>query len=55
MDSVIEQQYYLAKMGNISVVDSGDLIDFERDIYYSLLVRDAKREIEEVNKYKRDK
>jgi hypothetical protein len=50
MENVIEQQYILAKKANISVFDSGNLTDFERDIYYNLIVRDARKEEKELEK-----
>jgi len=46
LNSVIEEQYQLSKYVNISVIESGELIDFERLAYVSLLVRDKKKENE---------
>lgn len=49
LNSVIEEQYYLAKDANISLNESGNLPDFERQAYISLLLRDRKKEIEAMN------
>jgi hypothetical protein len=46
LNSIIEEQYQLSKNVNISIVESGELIDFERLAYISLLVRDKRKENE---------
>jgi hypothetical protein len=46
LNSIIEEQYQLAKYVNISVMESGELVDFERSAYLSLLIRDKKKENE---------
>ena len=40
----MEEQYYLAKEVNISIIDSEILPDIERKMYISLLIRDKKEE-----------
>jgi hypothetical protein len=44
LNSIIEEQYQLSKFVNISVFESGELYDFERLAYISLLIRDKKKE-----------
>lgn len=52
MEVITEQQHYLAKRCGISLTESGELPDFEREIHYSILVKDIKQEINELNNLK---
>lgn len=42
LDSIIQEQYYLSKYVNISVTESGELLDFEREAYLALLIKEKK-------------
>ena len=39
---IMEQQYYLASKGGISLMDSNNIPDFERELYVGLLMKDLK-------------
>lgn len=46
LNSIIEEQYLLAKNVNMSLHDTEELPDFERIIYVNLLLRDKRKEEE---------
>jgi len=46
----VEEQYYLSKLANISISETNQLPDFEREIYANLLARDLKEEAERLEK-----
>ena len=50
LNSIIEEQYQLTKNINISLEESGNMPDFERIIYASLLLRDKKNEEESLSR-----
>lgn len=50
LNSIIEEQYQLSKNINISLEESGNMPDFERIIYASLLLRDKKNEEESLSR-----
>lgn len=52
MQTITEQQHYLAKKCGISLSESGELPDFEREVHYSILAKDVKQEINELNNLK---
>lgn len=45
LDEIIKEQYYLAKAG-ISILESNLLPDFERDAFMSMIIKEAKEELE---------
>lgn len=45
---IIESQYYLAKKANISYQDTNALPDWERDVLVGFLMRDLKKEAEQI-------
>jgi len=46
LNTILEEQYYLAKMANISLLDSNLIPDWERTIMVNFLMRDIKKEQE---------
>lgn len=46
---ILESQYYLARKGNISLLDSNSIPEWEREALLGFLMRDLKKEAE---KYK---
>jgi hypothetical protein len=44
---LVESQYYLAKKANISLLDSNNIPDWEREAILGLLMRDLKKETEQ--------
>ena len=48
MELIVTQQYKLAKLAGISIEESLQMADFEREAYLNLLVRDIKRDAEEI-------
>ena len=44
MSGIIEDQYYLAKQANISISETQNMADFEREAYVSLLIKDLEEE-----------
>jgi len=42
VEYIVEQQFQLAKYGNISISETESMADIDRNAYYSLLVRDEK-------------
>ena len=48
MESILIEQYQLAKNANISLIESNELTEFEREAYINLLVRDINRETESI-------
>ena len=48
--SLLEQQYILSKKCGISISESSQMADFEREIYVSLLMKVIKEEMEALDK-----
>ena len=48
MVSLIEEQYLLSKHAGINITECMGLVDFEREAYVSLVIRDMKREVENI-------
>jgi len=48
MESIVIEQYQLAKHAGISLIESNELAEFEREAYVNLLVRDINRETESI-------
>ena len=46
MVSLTEELYLLSKHAGINIEDSLKLVDFEREAYVNLVLRDMKREME---------
>jgi len=46
MESIVTEQYQLAKHAGISLVESSLMPEFEREAFINLLVKDIKRETE---------
>jgi hypothetical protein len=42
LEKILEEQYYLSSKANISISDSNNMADFEREIYVGLLTKDLK-------------
>jgi hypothetical protein len=49
MESIVAQQYQLSKHAGISISESLQMAEFEREAYLNLLVRDIKREAESIS------
>ena len=43
---MVEQQFLLARKAHISLTESDNMVDFEREAYMHLLTEDLKRELE---------
>ena len=52
LDGVIEEQYVLAKHCNVPVTDTNIIPDFERKMIMGKLLRDVRKEQEELKKRK---
>ena len=52
LDNVIEEQYVLAKHCHINMSDTNVIPDFERKIIMGKLMRDVRKEQEELRKNK---
>jgi len=48
LENIIEEQYQLARKAGISITESNDMADFERDAYLNLLIRDLKKEAKQL-------
>jgi len=48
LQNIIEEQYYLARKAGISLTESSQLPDFEREAYINLLKRDIKNEAKQL-------
>ena len=46
LQSITEEQYYLANRASISIAESNELADFEREAFLNLIIRDVKNQIE---------
>jgi len=46
LQSITEDQYYLASRAHISISESNDLADFEREAFVNILIRDVKEQAE---------
>lgn len=46
---LVECQYYMAKKANISILDSNNMPDWEREVMIGFLMRDLKKEAEQYN------
>lgn len=49
LDSVIKEQYFLARRANISFQDSNQMPDFERKLVVGMLIKDLKEEADAYN------
>jgi len=52
LNGIIEEQYYLSKMCNVSYSETENMADFERFILVSLLMKDLKEEEKALKKNK---
>lgn len=48
--SVLEEQFYLSKKAKISISDSNNIAEFEREIFVNMLLKDIKKEQEALEK-----
>ena len=46
IQSITEDQFYLASRAHISVSESNNLADFEREAFMSLIIKDIKNQTE---------
>lgn len=46
IESIVEEQYFLARKANIGYNDSNKMPDFERTMTVGMLIRDLKKEEE---------
>ena len=42
LNNILEEQYYLASKAHISLSDSSNITDFEREYYVGLLMKEQK-------------
>lgn len=49
LDSILKEQYFLARNANISMLDSNLMPDFERKMLVGMLSKDLKEEAEAYN------
>jgi len=47
-NEILEEQYYLSKLANIGLEQSGELPDFERRLYTAFMIRDRKEELDQL-------
>jgi hypothetical protein len=45
LDSIIREQYHLARKANISILESNLMPEYEREAYVNLLLKDLKDEV----------
>jgi len=50
INNIIEQQYYLAKNVNIPTMESEFMFDHEREAHVAMMIRDNKKEKEDIVK-----
>ena len=48
-ESVIEEQFFLARKANISLLESSMMPEFEREAFVNLLIKDLRKEAESYN------
>jgi hypothetical protein len=48
-ETIVEEQFYLARHGGISLYESSVMPEFEREAFINLLVKDLKKEKESYN------
>jgi hypothetical protein len=48
LDVVITEQFYLSKRAGISISESNEIPEFEREAYINLLIKDIRKETEQV-------
>ena len=46
IQSITEEQYYLASRAHISISESNELPDFEREAFINMVIKDIKRQEE---------
>jgi hypothetical protein len=46
IQSITEEQYYLASRAHISLAESNELPDFEREAFISMVIKDIKQQEE---------
>ena len=46
IQSITEDQFYLASRAHISISESNNLADYEREAYMSLIIKDIKNQTE---------
>lgn len=46
LHSITEDQYYLASKANISISESNNLPDFEREAFINMIIKDIKNHTE---------
>lgn len=49
IESIIQEQYFLARGANITITDSNRMPDFERKLIVGMLSKDLKEEAEAYN------
>lgn len=50
LESILEEQFYLAYKAKIPISDSNGIPDFEREIFINMLLKDIKKRNEALNK-----
>lgn len=48
--TIMEEQYILARKCNISPLDSDQMVDFERTIFVTMVIKEIEKEIENMDK-----
>jgi len=46
LDNILQEQYYLARHGKISLLESSLIPDFEREIFLAMLSKEMEEEAE---------
>jgi len=46
LQSITEDQYYLASRAHISIAESNELADFEREAFIGMVIRDIRNQTE---------
>lgn len=52
LHSITEDQYMLASRGGISIAESNELADFEREAYVNLVIKDARVKLQNMENRK---
>jgi hypothetical protein len=49
LDAIILEQYHLSKGAGISISESNEISEFEREAYINLLIKDIRKEAENLS------
>lgn len=48
LENILEEQFQLARKAGISIIESNNMADFEREVCLNMLIRDLKTEAKQL-------